>query len=176
MKRNHILIAAGGVLALATAAAIGMRSYRIQRSIVAWRVRHNLSVQLAGIKFHVPPGLAFYESRHETQGTWRFIRRDGSSDGSALYVIETNNHRAPELKSSSSSMGSRRFVKTLPVVLAGKNGLCAEFDERVEWDVAGPFDPHFISVDCSFGPQLGVTFFGRPKGVEEFYRFIQTAE
>jgi len=104
------------------------------------------------------------------------MRNDRSTDGAALYVIETNNHTAPELTSSSSSMGSRRYVKTLPVVLAGKNGSCAEFDRREDWDVAGPFDPHFISIDCSFGPRLGVTFFGRPKGVEEFYRFIQTAE
>jgi hypothetical protein len=91
-------------------------------------------------------------------------------------MIEADAHASPELTSSSSSMGSRRFVKTLPVALAGKNGLCAEFDERVEWDVAGPFDPHFVRIDCSFRPRLGVVFFGRAKGVPEFYRFLRTAQ
>ena len=123
----------------------------------------------------MPPRLAFYESRFETRGTWRFLRSDQASDGAAFYAIETIHHPMPEL-TSSSSLGSRKFIKTVPVTLAGKNGACAQFDERVDWDVAGPFDPHFISVDCSFEPRLGVSFFGRAKGVDEFYRFIQTAE
>jgi hypothetical protein len=151
-----------------------MRSYRAQKSIVAWRVRHNLPVQLGGIKFHVPPGLIFYESRFEKQGRWRFIRSDRSSGGGALYVIETNSHTAPEL--TSSSFGSQTPVKTVPVTLTGKNGLCAEFEQDMEGDFIPPWDSHFISINCFFNPHLGVTFFGRAKGVEEFYRFIQTAE
>lgn len=174
MARKHILIAAAGVLALAVAATVGMRSYWTQRRIVAWRVRHHLPVHLAGIEFHVPPRLVFYETRFEKQGTWRFIRSDQFSDGAALLVIETVHHAMPELTSSSSSLGSRKFVKTVPVTLAGRSGFCAEFDERVEWDFV--VDPHFISIHCSFDPRLGVSFFGRAKGADEFYRFIQTAE
>ena len=175
MVRKHILIAAGSVLAFGVAAMIGMQSYPAQRWIVGWRVRHHLPVQLAGVKFHVPPSLSSYQPRSEPQGRWWFIRGERSKEGEAFYVIKTNAWLTPDLASSSSSEG-RRLEKTVPVTLAGKDGSCTESERQLDLDVAGPFDPHFISVDCSFGPQLGVSFFGRAKGVDEFYRFIQTAE
>jgi len=172
--RKHILIAVGAILGLAAIGAIGLHAFWSERSRVAWRVRHNLPVQLAGIKFHVPPRLTLYESRWETQGRWRFISSDRSGESAALFVVETNNHAAPELTSSSSSLGSRRFVRTVPVTLTGKNGVCAEFEERVE--LSSPFEPPLISVDCSFGPRLGVIYVGSAKGLSEFYQFIQTAK
>jgi hypothetical protein len=172
--RKHILVAAGAILGLAAICAIGRQALWSERSRVAWRVRHNLPVQLAGIKYHVPPRLTLYESRWETQGRWRFISSDRSGEDAALYVVETNIHEAPELTSYSTSLGSRRFVKTVPVTLAGKNGVCAEFEERTE--LSSLFEPPFISVDCWFGPRLGVIYLGKAKGVSGFYRFIQTAE
>jgi hypothetical protein len=174
--RKRILIAAGGVLALAAGATIGMRSYRTQRSITAWRVRHQLPAQLAGVKFHVPPSLSPYQPRFEPQGRWWFIRSNQSKEGEAFYVIEANARSAPDPTSSSSSSGDRRPAKTVAVTLAGKNGLCTESERHLDLDVAGPWDPHFISIDCSFSSRLRVSFFGRARGVSEFYQFIQTAE
>ena len=172
MKRRGLILIAAAIAILGIAIALTVRLATPEK-VLAWRIRYGYPVELSGVKFHVPPRFQLIPNEPLINGSLRLFQRDGEGKGFApIYMIETRDLKEPDLKSTPTA----QFVRLQSATLAGRKGSCAEFSGRLDVDTVGPFDQRFTAIDCLFGPQIGVRFFGRAKDVSEFHEFIRRAE
>ncbi|HYX53390.1 MAG TPA: hypothetical protein VE783_08050 [Candidatus Limnocylindrales bacterium] len=141
---------------------------------LAWHVRHGFHVEMNGIRFKVP--LLYYEDHGSNMLELSLSTIPGRLNKKEATIV-VDFHRQRPLSEDKAEVGGARLQKwgmsrsgTRTIQMVGRTGSCTDFTGKSA-SIPSPY-----VVDCSFGDEMRIHFFGTENAVADFYSILQSAE